>query len=240
MKAIVVTAIGKVELQELPQPVPGPGQVRIRTGACGICATDLTMIHGCERSHYPAILGHEWSGIVDAVGDGVDDSLVGSHCVGENVLRDGGEVGFEHPGGYGEYLVTEASNIHVLPRDFSLTTAALIEPLAVGVRGFTRLRAEDNSRALIFGDGPIGLIMLMLLKLDGFENIVLVGGRRERLRTASDMGAEQVINYHEIKGDLTKAIRDSTEGLFPNVIEASGSSAAMKASLELTAPCAIF
>ena len=68
------------------------------------------------------------------MGPAVDPALLGKPCVAENVLSDGGEVGFEHPGGYGQFLVTEAGNLHPLPEDFPLSTAALIEPLAVCVR----------------------------------------------------------------------------------------------------------
>ncbi|MAE30524.1 MAG: dehydrogenase, partial [Verrucomicrobiales bacterium] len=80
---------------EMPVPAAGPGEALIRTGACAICATDLKMFAGWERTSFPAVAGHEWSGTVDAVGEGVDGPLVGRRCVGENVLSDGGEVGFE-------------------------------------------------------------------------------------------------------------------------------------------------
>ena len=86
MKAIVNTAPGRVEWQDCPMPEPGPGQVRIRTAACGVCATDLAMIAGWQRTGFPAIPGHEWSGMVDAVGPGVDCALLGKPCVAENVL----------------------------------------------------------------------------------------------------------------------------------------------------------
>ena len=238
MKAIVAVGERKVELKEMPQLKPVAGEVRIKTAAVGICATDFTMIDGCKRAHYPAILGHEWSGIIDAVGLGVDKSIVGSHCVAENVLKDCGEVGFEHPGGYGEYFITEAKNIELIPRDFPLTTAALIEPLAVSVRGITRLRLQKYDSAFIFGDGPIGLIMTMLLKREGVGEIVLAGGRPNRLKLARQLGAKQPINYHEIKGDLADGISKITKKNFPNVIEASGSAAAMKACLSLGEPCA--
>jgi len=95
MRAIVNTGPGRLVLQEWPTPQPGAGQVRIQTGACAICATDLKMIGGWERTSFPAIPGHEWAGMVDAVGTGVDPGLVGRRCVAENVLADGGEVGFE-------------------------------------------------------------------------------------------------------------------------------------------------
>ena len=81
------------------------------------------MISGWERTTFPAVPGHEWSGTVDAVGLGVNPSLVGKLCVAENVLSDGGEVGFEHFGAYTEYLLTEASRLHVLPDEFLSTHA---------------------------------------------------------------------------------------------------------------------
>ncbi|MBE3070479.1 MAG: alcohol dehydrogenase catalytic domain-containing protein, partial [Planctomycetes bacterium] len=139
MRAIVLDEGGRLDMREVPAPQPGPGQVRVRTAACGVCATDLEMIDGDPRVCRPAILGHEWAGVVDAAGPGADAALVGRPCVAENVLADGGEVGFEHPGGYGEMLVTEAANVHLLPEGLAPAAAALIEPLAVAVRAVGRL-----------------------------------------------------------------------------------------------------
>jgi threonine dehydrogenase-like Zn-dependent dehydrogenase len=195
------------------------------------------MIAGWNRTGFPAIPGHEWAGTVDAVGEGVTPELVGRRCVGENVLADGGEIGFEHPGGYAEYLITEARHIQILPADFPLAVATLIEPLAVSVRGKRRLRLEDRSSALIFGDGPIGLLMLILLCGDGVENIFMVGGRPERLALALELGATQTVNYHQVSGDLAATIRKASDRRFPNVIEASGSNTATQASLDSVAPC---
>ena len=156
MKALVNTAPGKLELMDWPTPRPGPGEVRIRTRACGICATDLEMIRGWKRTGFPAIPGHEWAGVVDAVGDGGDAGMVGRRCVAENVLADGGEVGFEHPGGYAECLITEARNVHLLPADFPLATAALIEPLAVCVRASAACDWSGARRRRFSATGPLG------------------------------------------------------------------------------------
>ncbi len=235
MRAVVLSAPGRLEMRDVPTPQPGEGQVRIRTAACGICATDLEMIDGSPRVRPPAILGHEWSGVVDAAGPGADASLVGRPCVAENVLADGGEVGFEHPGGYGEFLVTEARNVQVLPAGFPMPVAALVEPLAVAVRAVRRLAPADRRAAVVLGDGPIGLLVVAVLRRAGVERVLLVGGRPGRLDLARELGAAQVINYHA-SGDLVEAVRRVAGADVPSVIEASGSAAAAEAALHLAAP----
>ncbi len=239
MKAIVNTAPNTLDWQERPLPEPGPGQVRIRTAACGICATDIIMIAGWERTGFPAIPGHEWSGRVDSVGPGVDPALVGLPCVAENVLADGYEVGFEHPGGYAQYLVTEARNVHPLPQDYPIRQAALIEPLAVVTRGLKKLRLSESQNrkpsALILGDGPIGLIAVMLLRHFGVEEIILAGGRAQRLALASSFGARETIDYHQVTGDLARTILDHHPSGFTYVIEASGSASAAATAVETAA-----
>ncbi len=207
--------------------------VRIRTGACGICATDLQLIAGWERTPFPTIPGHEWSGTIDTIGVDVDPGLVGKRCVAENVLADGGEVGFEHPGGYGEFLVTEARNVRVLPDDFPLTTAALIEPLAVVIRGLRRLRLAECSCALVSGDGPIGLLALMLLGRAGIEKRIVIGGRTGRLRLATELGATDVFDVFELAEGLIPAVRQAAGGAVPVIIEASGSASGIRNALDL-------
>jgi len=236
MKAIVNTAPGRLEWRECPLPQPGSGYVRIRTLACGICATDLQMVAGWARTGFPSIPGHEWSGVVDAVGLDVPSALLGRPCVADNVWTAGGEVGFEHPGGYGEYFVTEAQGVRTLPDSVDPVSAALIEPLAVAVRGLRRLRvpistpAEAASAALVFGDGPLGLILAMLLRRAGGA-VTLVGGRPARLAVAAELGATRTVNYHQVGGQgLPGAFGAERFGL---IIEASGSAAALDASLEL-------
>lgn len=234
MKALVQTAPQKLDLLDWPTPQPGPGQVRIRTLACGICATDLKMLAGWQRTGFPSIPGHEWSGIVDSAGPGVDPSLEGRLCVAENVLLDGGEVGFEHPGGYGEFFLTEARNLYPLPESISFTTAVLAEPLAVSLRALHRLELSRVRRALVFGDGPMGLLILLLLRRGGVEEVFMVGGVPERLALASDLGAARTLLYQAAGNDLAAGVRSIfNQPEFPCIIEASGAEAAVSASLEL-------
>ncbi|HEY3290647.1 MAG TPA: zinc-binding dehydrogenase [Anaerolineae bacterium] len=232
MKAIVNTAPGKLEWLDVPMPEPAIGQVRIRIGACGICATDLEMISGWTRTGYPSIPGHEWSGTVDALGQGVEPSLLHQRCVAENVLGDGGEVGFEHPGGYGQYLLTEARHVHVLPDPMPFATAAMIEPLAVSVRAMSRLGSLPRA-VLVFGDGPIGLLITALLSRAGVREVVLVGGHASRLLAGMSLGATLTLNYHDFKDTIAASIREATKTDFRAVIEASGNPQALTAGLEL-------
>ena len=235
MNAIVNTAPGQVEWQQVAPPRPGPGQVLVRTAACGICATDLQMIAGWQRTGFPSIPGHEWSGVVEAAGEGAGSELLGRLCVAENVLRAGGEVGFEHPGGYGEFLLTEARNVYPLPKGFDPAVATLIEPLAVSVRGLRRLKTAAKGPVLVIGDGPLGLLFSMLLRQNGRE-VKMVGGRPERLRLARELGNSAVWNYHDTKAALAEGIKDALGGGFEDIVEASGSGASLAAALDLAAP----
>lgn len=235
MRAIVNTAPGRLEILELPLPMPGPSQVRVRTLACGICATDLRMISGWDRTGFPSIPGHEWCGVVDACGEGVEHELLGKLCVGENVLSDGGEVGFEHPGGYAQFFVTEAEKLYLLPEGFPPHVGALTEPLAVVVRATKKLPPGMPPDALVFGDGPIGLITLLLLRRGNLrvERVFVVGGSRKRLELARELGAAGTYDYRESRGALAADIEKVFARRFALIVEASGSSAALEAAMEL-------
>jgi threonine dehydrogenase-like Zn-dependent dehydrogenase len=234
MKALVQTAPETLELLDWPQPQPGFAQVRIRTLACGICATDLKMLAGWQRTGFPAIPGHEWSGVIDAVGPGVDPGLEGKLCVAENVLLDGGEVGFEHPGGYGEFFLTEARNLYPLPESVPFTTAVLAEPLAVCLRAIRRLELSQVRHALVFGDGPMGLLMLLLLRQRGVEVVCMAGGVPERLALASKLGAAKTLLYQAAGKNLAEGIRTVfKQSEFSCIVEASGSEIAMSTALGL-------
>ena len=202
--------------------------VRVRTAFCGICATDLEMIAGWERTGFPSVPGHEWSGMIDAAGPGVDDRLIGTHCVAENVLAGGGEVGFEAPGGYGEYLLVDANNLYFLPPDFPLQLAALVEPLAVCVRAVERLRIENRRNALVFGDGAIGLLMALLLKRESVEQITLVGRRPFRMELARQLGVGRVVNYQD-----PSIVTELQKTGYANIVEASGSPQALNTAFTI-------
>lgn len=234
MLAAVLHDFNDLRLEQIPRPVAEKnGTVLVRIKSCGVCATDLEMINGWDRTSFPAIPGHEWSGRVDAVGPDGGSQWIGRPCVAENVFPDNGEVGFEHPGGYAEYFITEADNLHFLPKDVPLQTAVLIEPLAVAVRAFRRLKLTDPSAALIIGDGPIGLLMALILRQAGVASLSLVGGRPARLAMAEKFGVNNTFNYHDFQGSPTSAMGNVPGRSFPCIIEASGSASALDACPDL-------
>jgi threonine dehydrogenase-like Zn-dependent dehydrogenase len=148
-------------------------------------------------------------------------------------LHDGGEVGFEHPGGYAGYFLTETDKLHFLPDDFPMAAAALIEPLAVATRALRRFRLTDKSSALVIGDGPLGLLLTILLKRAGVCGVTVTGGRENRLALAARLGAERTLNYHHFRDGGTGVVRKALGMSFPNIIEASGSAAAANMAVEL-------
>jgi threonine dehydrogenase-like Zn-dependent dehydrogenase len=231
MKAITHIAPGELSMRDWPMPEPGPGEVRIRSLACGICATDLAMIAGWERTACPSIPGHEWCGQVDAVGPGVDPSSIGRRCVGDNIFPDGREVGFELPGGYAQFFVTRANLLFFLPDTIPAHVAALAEPLAVCIRATQRI-SQPGGPVLIFGDGPIGLIALMLLKERGFSNLWMVGGKTSHLELAQELGARVTLNYQTFS-DLADGLRGALSIPPTTILEASGAPAALQAAVDL-------
>ena len=236
MKAIVNTAAGELSWLDRPTPDPGAGQVRIRSAAVGICATDLEMIAGWSRTPFGQTPGHEWAGVVDAVGDGGDRSLLRRRCVAENVLTDGGEVGFEHAGAYGEFFITDEANVRLLPDDFPMEQAALIEPLAVVTRGVMRLQPTTEGRTMVFGDGPIGLLTAAVLHARGVGPITMIGGRDERLAMAAAFGVTSTLNFQSVTADvLVAACRDAAGGEPVHVVEASGSPVGLTTAMHVAA-----
>ncbi|MFI5340806.1 MAG: alcohol dehydrogenase catalytic domain-containing protein [Candidatus Methylomirabilales bacterium] len=155
MRAVMLPGPNRMELEEVPRPVPRPDQVLVRYSAC--CATDFDLIDGTmlDQAKYPLILGHEWSGqVVEAPPE--LSALVGKDIVADNLVTCGtcpacvagrlnlcrkmDELGFSLNGSHAEYLVTLARNVRVLPSGLSPKAAALAEPVGVALYGTRRAR----------------------------------------------------------------------------------------------------
>ncbi len=208
MKAAFYQAPYTIDVREAPRPDAGPGEVVVRVAACGICGTDQHIFQGDFFPSYPLIGGHELAGEVAAVGEGVDtvregdrvavDPSVfcgycffcqrgqGNHCLNWNA------IGVTRNGGFAEYALAPKSNIYQIG-DMPYEEAAFIEPLSCVVYGLQRLRIPVGANALIYGAGPIGLLMLQLARHGGAGPTAVVDLRQEKLDVARSLGATDVV-----------------------------------------------
>nr|WP_239009499.1 alcohol dehydrogenase catalytic domain-containing protein [Delftia lacustris] len=212
MKAARFHDRGDIRIEDIPEPVVEPGTVGIEVAWCGICGTDLhefmegpIFIPPCGHPHpisgesAPITMGHEFSGVVYAVGAGVDDIQVGQHVVvepyivaddvptgpGDNyhLSKDMNFIGLGgRGGGLSERIAVKRRWVHPISDAIPLDQAALIEPLSVGHHAYTRSGAKAGDVALVGGAGPIGLLLSAILKAKGLTVVIteLSAKRKQR------------------------------------------------------------
>lgn len=205
MKAVQIKAPHDVALIDAPIPTPPAGFARVKVVAAAVCATDLEVIDGNIPANYPLIPGHEWSGVVDAVGSPEDADWIGKAVIGSNDVvclhceacrsgnwrycKDFEEIGFRRNGAYAEYVIVPAYGLCEKPENVPFEVAALCEPLGVALGTLEKARAKFGQTLLIYGAGSIGLCMLAAAKAMGMRKIVVVASSSRRLEIAKKMGA---------------------------------------------------
>jgi len=249
----VAAGAGNIEVCDLPEPVPGSGQVKLKVHAAGLCGTDLLICRDEFKSVPPVVLGHEIAGEVTEVGQGVSESLLGTRvtpnplfqtCICDRHCQNGYSthcpsqhfIGTSVHGGFAEYLVVPAQNLHQLPEHISYREGALTEPLACIVHSVLlnaqTVRAGDL--VVIAGPGPIGLLTLQILKAS-HATVVMVGTNEDsyRLSVAHNLGADYVVTSET--RDLPALVQDvSMQGLGADLVyECSGSNRAPEQLLNL-------
>lgn len=247
MKAVVVQKPEELVLKDVEIPVPPKGFARIKVKAAAICATDLEIIDGNIPANYPIIPGHEWSGIVDSVGDEADSAWVGKSVIGSNDVicrkceaclsgnwrycESFEEIGFKRNGAYAEFLIVPVYGLCEKPENISFEQAALCEPLGVALGTFKKAKAKSGDTLLIMGAGSIGLSMLAVGKAMGMRKIVVCATKDARLKTARAMGAYATIATGE--EDLETAMKRYHPGGTDLVIDATGIEQCIQACFRL-------
>jgi threonine dehydrogenase-like Zn-dependent dehydrogenase len=240
VRAFLVTLPGKYALADLPDPAPGPGEVLVAPAAVGICGSDLELLDGrrpTEYVRYPVVPGHEWAGRVVSVGSGVAGLEPGAPVVAEGVracdvcarCREGrsnlcggayAETGFTHPGALADLVVVPANLVHPLPGDRPVEPAALLEPAGCVASGLLELGPPPaGARIAVVGDGPLGLLAVLLAQLSAPRELILIGHRAERVRYGKQCGATDVLVSADDAGT------DCVWGSFDLVIEATNRAA---------------
>jgi 2-desacetyl-2-hydroxyethyl bacteriochlorophyllide A dehydrogenase len=209
VRAAVVVTPGTVEIQDVPDPTPGPTDVVVKPAAVGICGTDLHIMDGEFAPAFPIVPGHEFAGEIVAVGAevtgyavgdrvAVDPSLYCGYCyyckrARGNQCENWGAIGVTASGGAAEFVAAPMANLFALPDHLATKDAALIEPLSCAVRGFDVLPRHLASSYLIYGSGTMGLMMLELAKRAGAESVSVVDLNPERLETAKRLGCSAAV-----------------------------------------------
>ena len=247
-----------VELREIPQPPdPGPGQVVVQVRAAGVCGSDLHMWreHQSWEVKLPLVLGHEFCGVIAAVGAGVRGFAEGDRVAVETAAEVCGSCAYCHSGdynqcpgrlGYGalhdgaftQYVTARQQILHHIPENVSYEHASLTEPICVAYNALVEktplIRPGDT--VVIQGPGPIGMMALLVAKLRGAQ-IVMLGTRHDktRLRVAGRIGAAHTLNIAE--DDPLELIRSLGDGFGADVVvDCTGVSIALKTALDITRP----
>jgi L-iditol 2-dehydrogenase len=216
MRQAIMTSPGEIEFRDVPVPKPGPTEVLIRVKTIGICGSDVHVRHGRHPfTSYPVIQGHEFSGVVEAVGKSVKNvrpgqkvtatpQIVCGRCApcrrGDYHICDVLKVqGFQAPGCAQEYFVTKAEKIVPLPASFSFEQGALVEPAAVGVHAVSRVGRLAGANVAVLGAGPIGNLVGQVARANGAKVLItdisdfrLAVARRCGLRRISNAAVESL------------------------------------------------
>jgi len=207
MRALVLEEPGCMSLKHVKIPQPGPGEVLVRVHAATTCGTDLkAFLRGHPQIPMPGVLGHEYSGVVAAVGEDapfrVGDAVMGVHsapcqecywCQREQENLCESIMSTKVLGSYAEYLLVPARiarlNLFAKPEGISFEKACLLEPLSCVAQGIELLKVRHDTSVLVIGPGAIGLMFVGALRLLGVKDVTLAGRNDARLAVGRQMGA---------------------------------------------------
>ena len=227
MKAVVLEKPGVAKMVEIPVPVPGKGEILIRTKAATVCTSDIIdMKHGLFTDNLPMVMGHEAAGIVAATGDGVTGVCVGDEVAVHPVMpcykcascrrglthlcEDMEHLCFNRPGVFSEYFVTRPDCVRKKPPEMSFPAASLMEPVCVCMEAVKRGGVKKGDRVLVAGDGPFGIMIAKLCAVEKPKQIIQTGFFDYRLGQVTGSNIH-TLNIND-EPDLYKKIFGLTNG----------------------------
>lgn len=237
MLALFLRVGGGVEVRDVEKPRAGRGEVVVKLGACGVCGTDLEKARG--HGITTAILGHEVAGVVEEVGEGVNEVQVGEHVFVHHHVSCGKchyclngnptmcslflQTNIE-PCGFAEYFKVPAINVERgaivrLPKEMSFETASFIEPLACCVKALSRINPPAGFSSAVVGFGPMGALFTMLLRTSGASYICVGDVSSFRLGFAEQSGADDAVNLTQ--ESMREVCLANTEGRGVDVVVVS-------------------
>jgi len=263
MRAAVYHGQKDVRIEDVEPGVVGPAQVRVDVETCGICGTDLHEYaagpifipgddpHPVSGEQLPVTMGHEFSGVVSEVGEGVTSLAEGDAvainpilCCGEcrqcvegnyHICDSIGFVGLSGGGGgFSESVVVDEHQAVPLVEGVPIEHGALVEPLAVGLHAVRRAGVQAGDSVAVFGSGPIGLSVIQSARAAGAGEIIVSEPRPARRELATQSGATTLVDPTET--DAVEAVRDRTGGGADQTFEVAGIETTYKQSIQATRP----
>jgi L-gulonate 5-dehydrogenase len=253
MKSVVIEQPGQLVIQERPLPQPAATEVRVKVKFAGICGSDVHIYHGHNPfAKYPRVIGHEFFGVIDAVGSDVDPKRIGErvsvdpvvscgHCypcsVGRpNVCTQLQVIGVHRDGGFSDYTCAPAHNAYQIPENISDRHATMVEPFTIAANITAHLKPTAQDVALIYGAGPMGLTVIQALKgVYGVKQVIVADRIPERLEMAQENGADQVFN------NSTASLQSALEkqGIRPTlIVDAACHPSILQEAINLASPAA--
>ena len=253
MKAVRLEAIGQLFLRDVAKPVPGPDELLVRIEASGICGTDRHLLHGEFPCTPPVTLGHEFCGIVEAMGSAVQGFRTGVRITGDpniacgrcpqchagriNLCRNLRAIGIHRDGGLADYVLVPQKQAHELPLTLEPRHGAFCEPLACCLHGIDMAQIKAGSSVVVLGGGVIGLLTVQLARLAGATRVILSTRQEAKRKLAEEIGATGSVDPSV--GDIVERIT-GPNGLLPGgadvVIECAGVPETMEQMTHLARP----
>jgi len=256
MKAYVYTKPFTIEMQNRPLPEPGNGEVRVKVKAASICGSDTNGFKGVSAMRVPPlVMGHEFAGVIDAVGAGVSPNYINQRvsvyptiACGQchdcksgipNVCSYRHTIGTTMPAGprdgaFAEYVLVPEQNIIPLPDCISYEEAAMFEPAAVSLRGAKMMGDIKGQTVAVFGAGPIGLLAMQAAKALGAKMVIGIDIVDSRLELAKSSGsADYTINARD--QDVVAMVMEQTDGIGVYAcVDAVGIAASLNTCIKMT------
>ena len=252
MRTAVLDAPRRFGIVDRAKPVAGPGEVIVRIAATAVCHTDLAIYTGEHPGvRYPVVMGHESTGVIDSIGDGLTGIKPGQHVIINPIItcgqcdsclrgaghlcRNAGLFGREVEGSMGEYVNLAARYVHPLPDRLPLADATLIETLATVRHSQVRLGLKAGESVVVIGQGTTGLLHTRLAVLAGANPVIAVSRTRWKLDMATQMGAHHAIDLSAEKavGEVTRLTGGSGADV---VIDSAGGASVFMAAIDMLRP----
>lgn len=237
MKAVVLYENGIIKYEDYNLPNIENNMVKVHVKACGICGSDLPRVFNNSAHFYPIVLGHEFAGVIEEIGEGVENFKTGDHVAGIPLMpcyecddcKNGNFslcenykfVGSSIQGAFADYIILPKTNVFKIAPQIPFEQGALFEPSTVALHSIFVSEFKRKKTVAILGGGTVGLFILQWVKILGASNVVVFGRDKNHLKLAQKLGADKTISILDFDDIYNNEALEKI-GFFDYIYEASG------------------